>query len=76
MIALFWDQTYTTQETFRTPINIQNITKHDKDNFKSQCDHREQWTIRRSTVDIAAYYSGFAFPANKYNLISLKMSTV
>lgn len=39
----------------------------------SQFDHREQWTIRRSTVDTAAYYSGFAFPANKYNLISLKM---
>lgn len=41
----------------------------------SQFDHREQWTIRGSTVDTAAYYSGFAFPANKYNLISLKMST-
>ena len=42
----------------------------------SQFDHREQWTIRSSTVDTAAYYSGFAFPANKYNLIYLKMSTL
>lgn len=42
----------------------------------NQFDHREQWAIRRSTVDTAAYYSGFAFPANKYNLISLKMSTL